>query len=197
MSAVPETTAATEDPLVDWQRLEALLSGTGPRRATHAALADLFARGRIPRPTAGVYHGLLLTTLGPPVDVPLRGLMRMWTPWWGKRLHPDRAAGVNLFPRPNHLLYRLLMPSQSFERDGELMRGVHFRLATQAAAFGEDQTVGVIDYGAVPTNPGFVKRVRYEYVQVAPDAYLGRMLFRTKRTLRMTGYFTLRGPLRD
>jgi hypothetical protein len=56
-----------------------------------------------------------------------------------------------------------------------------------------------IDYGPVASNPRLViRRIRDELVQIVPDTYLGKILWRSgegdEATYGCIGYFALRQP---
>ena len=56
-----------------------------------------------------------------------------------------------------------------------------------------DVRVFKIDYD-FEANPGLIRRILDEMVQVAPGRYLGKVLFRARGTFHPIGFFSLRAP---
>jgi len=75
------------------------------------ALAALFALGTRPENLDGRADGVLLTTLiNPLVDMPLRALTKVWSPWRGKTFDAGAGTEVNRLAATTRLPAKLLSP---------------------------------------------------------------------------------------
>ncbi len=130
-------------------------------RTQKDASQQVFLHGSPPDPAPqGVYQG----------TVPGRTVS-----WKGKRFHPERSAGINVFDEGG-------TPSEKYPFKTYVAKGIR----------DPDVAVFKIDYD-LADNPFWLRRILDEVVQVGPGEYLGkihvRWLFGSSFAL---GYFKLR-----
>jgi hypothetical protein len=160
-------------------------------------LEALFAQGLAPRGLNGPTEGILVCTLtNPLVDVPVRMLTSVFMPWMGKSFDSAQAEGVNRMTSSSKLPAKLLWPRYGMRETEDGNAAFDFQTRVEAGAIEPSVDVLVIDYADVSDNPALIiRQIRDELVQLVPDTYLGRILFRLPGDrLSNIGYFALRQP---
>lgn len=168
------------------------------RRRDGDALQELFALGTPPSGLEGPTDGILVCTLtNALVDLQVRMLTSAWMPWRGKTFDAAQAKGINRMTLSSQLPLRMLFPlygMQNAPDDGKL--AFDFVTRVEAGAVEPSIDVLVIDYEPVNSNPDLIiRQIRDELVQLLPDTYLGRILFKLPGgRLTNIGYFALKQP---
>jgi hypothetical protein len=196
------------------ERLESLraIANAEPKRAQEDAwgwieelgqqrdgdtLARLFELGTPPASIDGPTEGILVTTLtNPLVDVPVRMLTSGWMPWTGKTFDAANASGVNQMTEGSELPAKLLWPLYGMREAEDGKHAFDFKTGIVKSAIPPDMQVLKIEYEHVSDNPDLViKQILDELVQLVPDTYLGRILFKLPvKGFVNIGYFALRQP---
>ncbi len=169
------------------------------RPRTHRTLVlgrlnEIFRTGTVPDPPPdGFLPGRLVgLSVWNPLDTAVEGLGRLWMPWQGKAFTPSSAAGVNRLTTSAKLPLKALFPSYAPEeitqKDIDAFR---FRTRVAPGAIDPDVQVLKIDYD-FEANPGLIRRILDELVQIGPGRYLGKILFRIRGDFRPIGFFALR-----
>lgn len=186
-------------PLGGRERLEELRERLHPetnRQAVLIGLHALFAGGHPPDPPPqGFHRGRYLTsTLRPALDVTARRLASLWMPWRGKSFDPQRDRGVNVLDASIRLPLRVLFPGYRPERElDDRIEAFPFRTSVGPDVVDPEVRVLRIEYDH-PGNPGLVRRILDELVQVDVGLYLGRIFVRRGGTLQPVGWFMLERP---
>jgi hypothetical protein len=157
-------------------------------------LDSVFRSGKVPKTHPDGFHpGRLLTTsVWGPADRTALRVTDLWMPWLGKTMDAESQTGVNRFMVTSRIPLKALFPSYAPEREYDgYLDAFPFRNWTGAGAVDRDLEVFKIDYD-FEANPGLIRRILDEVVQVAPDIYLGKILFRIRGAFRAIGYFSLR-----
>ena len=178
-----------------WRQIRLAGTRAGRRRSeAHDTLNRIFRLGSAPvEPLEGPYDGILVTTTTRRLaDPALRGLASAWMPWVGKRFHASTQTGDNLLVPSARIPASLLWPRYRLEDAGEGLRSAfRFRTYTSPGTLDPDIDTLKIDYDS-PDNPGLLIRdILDELVEVAPGAYLGKVLLRRRSGWRLVGYFAL------
>jgi hypothetical protein len=162
------------------------------------ALEALFALGTVPQGLDGPTDGILVCTLtNPLVDMPVRMLTSAWMPWQGKTFSAADAKGINRMTVSSQIPLRMLFPLYGMREapdDGKL--AFDFVTRAEAGAIEPAVDVLVIDYEPVTKNPDLIiRQIRDELVELVPDTYLGRILFKLPGAKYSNiGYFALKQP---
>jgi hypothetical protein len=185
---------ATTDRLGTQDEVWAKLAELGERKDGDA-LEALFAQGTAPEGLDGPTDGILLCTLtNPAVDLPVKLLTSAWMPWNGKAFNAADSTGVNRMTVSSQLPLKLLFPLYGMRNvtDGKL--AFDFVTRVEPGAIEPAVDVLVIDYEPVTENPDLIiRQIRDELVQLVPDTYLGRILFKLPGgKLSNIGYFALK-----
>jgi hypothetical protein len=190
-------TLASTDPAQAQDQTWAWIEELGEARDGEA-LEQLFALGTAPEGLDGPTDGILVCTLtNPLVDMPVRMLTSAWMPWQGKTFDNAAAKGINRMTVSSQLPLKVLFPLYGMREapdDGKL--AFDFVTRVEAGAIEPAVDVLVIDYEPVNENPDLIiRQIRDELVQLVPDTYLGRILFKLPRgRLTNIGYFALKQP---
>jgi hypothetical protein len=161
-------------------------------------LEALFALGTPPEGLDGPTDGILVCTLtNPLVDLPIRLLTSMWMPWQGKSFDAANKRGINRMTVSSQLPAKLLFPLYGMSKapdDGRL--AFDFETRVEPGKVDPRVDVLVIDYQPLTENPDLIiRQIRDELVELVPDTYLGRILFRLpNERYSNIGYFALRQP---
>jgi hypothetical protein len=161
-------------------------------------LSELFAEGTPPtKDIDGPTDGILVATItNPLVDVPLSLLTRGWMPWMGKSFDMTTATGINRMTRGSRLAAKVIWPLYGMRDapDGKL--AFDFLTRVERGKVEPAVDVLVIDYEPVSSNPRLIiRQIRDELVEIVPDTYLGRILFKLPvGGYRNIGYFALNQP---
>ncbi len=121
-------------------------------------------------------HGeLVALDIAPGLTDLLTRLTSNWLPWKGKTFDPVHARGDNIFSRDSLRLARVFNPFYNhFVGDGpQNYRGFAFRTYLGPGREDPDRNVMKIDYD-LAENPGLIRRVLDELVQIGDGTYLGK-----------------------
>ena len=167
-----------------------------PRNNRHWAidrLDDLYRTGRVPDPLPdGFLQGRLLTmSMSGPSDAAIRRIAGMWMPWLGKKFDLSTSTGVNVLIPSAKTPMKVLFPS--YEPEAVFVDRIEafpFRNRVAPGAADPDLEVYKIDYD-FEANPGLIRRILDELVEVENGVYLGKILLRWRGAFRPIGYFSL------
>jgi hypothetical protein len=157
-------------------------------------LDEIFRTGTVPDPPPdGFLPGRLVAlSVWNPLDTAVEGLGSLWMPWQGKAFSPSSAAGVNRLTTNAKLPLKALFPSYTPEElTQENIDAFSFRTRVAPGAIDPDVQVLKIDYD-FEDNPGLIRRILDELVQIGPGRYLGKILLRVRGEFRPIGFFALR-----
>jgi hypothetical protein len=169
-------------------------------RRDEEKLGELYALGEPPRRLDGPTEGILvLPLIQGAVDRVATTVTRGWMPWLGKSFDASAQAGYNRLATSARWPAKLLWPTYSTTDDEDARHAFDFETAIEPGKADPDVEVLKIDYGPVTSNPRLViRRIRDELVQIVPDTYLGKILWRSgegdEATYSCIGYFALRQP---
>lgn len=205
-------------PVSDEQRLEQLRAqaGSNPDLAKEAAwallgelqdesqfhrLPWLFAQGKgdadAPNgDTEGMVmnlHGsFLMRTLNRAV---LLGQLLGRMGWTGKTFNPETGTGYNRVTASTYVPARLAMPHYKLQKQGRELLGFDFHHRIDTSPVAPHLQVRGITYDEPSfNNPLILPKVRDEIVEIVPDVFLGRVVYRAKHGWDIVGYFALRYP---
>ena len=173
--------------------IEQLRPGTNRSRVL-ARLDDLFRSGTVPDPPPdGFLPGRLVAlSVWNQLDTAVEGLGRLWMPWQGKAFSPASSRGVNRLTATARLPLKALFPSYTPEvATQDDMDAFSFRTRVGPGAIDPHINVLKIDYD-VEANPGLIRRLLDELVELEPGRYLGKILFLVRGEFRPIGFFSLR-----
>jgi hypothetical protein len=209
--AAPRTTARQAPATPVQKRLARLrdLAKTNPARAQSETwawikelgkardadgLQELFSLGTPPKGLDGPTDGILVTTfINPLVDLPVRLLTGGWMPWMGKSFDAANSKGTNRLTGTARWPAKLLWPLYKTREAPDGRLAFDFETAVEKGRVQPDVRVLKIDYEPVSTNPRLViRQIRDELVELVPDTYLGRILFKVRGGYSNIGYFALR-----
>jgi hypothetical protein len=179
-------------------RLAGARAARRPREA-HDSLNRIFRLGTPPDPALeGPQDGILVSpTIPSPASAALRWLSDAWMPWLGKRFDPARQQGDNLLTASARVPGRVLWPGYRPQPvEGGALAAFRFTTYVSPGKVDPDRETLKIDYDS-EENPGLLIRdILDELVQVAPGAYLGKVLLRRHGgdDWRLIGYFALQPP---
>jgi hypothetical protein len=161
-------------------------------------LSELFAQGVPPtKDIDGPTDGILVTTLtNPLLDIPVRLLTGAWMPWMGKAFDSSTATGINRMTPSSRLPSKLIWPLYGMRNAADGKLAFDFLTRVERGKVEPAIDVLVIDYEPVSSNPRLIiRQIRDELVEIVPDTYLGRILFKLPiGGYRNIGYFALRQP---
>ena len=170
-------------------------------RRDEEKLAELYALGDPPRGLDGPTEGILvLPLIQGAFDRFATTVTRGWMPWLGKSFDAAANRGYNRLAPSARWPAKLLWPRYGTSADEDGARhAFEFETAIEPGKADPGVQVLKIDYEPVEENPGLViRRIRDELVQIVPDTYLGKILWRSgegdEATYGCIGYFALRQP---
>jgi hypothetical protein len=191
---------ATTDPVAAQDRTWSWIQELGKRKAEDD-LGALYKLGRPPRGLNGPTEGILVTPLiQPAADTALRTLTGAWMPWLGKSFDSEASRGYNRLAGSARWPAKLFWPRYGTKEDEVGVRAAFdFETAIEPGKADPDVEVLKIDYGPVASNPRFIIRsIRDELVELVPDTYLGKILWRSgdagEERYSNIGYFALKQP---
>ncbi len=113
-------------------------------------------------------------------------------PWLGKSFDPERSEGVNiLIPQARRALNVVWRSYEPVRVTADAIEAFPFRTRVAPGELDPEVNVLKIDYG-FEANPDFIiRRILDELVQVEPDFYLGKILYRRKGRFHPIGFFSL------
>ncbi len=173
--------------------IERLRPGTNRSRVL-GRLDQIFRSGTVPNPAPdGFLRGRLVAlSVWNPLDTAVEGLGRLWMPWQGKAFSPESASGVNRLTTSARLPLKGLFPLYRPERlTQDEIDAFSFRTRVDPGAIDLDTQVLKIDYD-FEANPGLIRRILDELVEIGAGSYLGKILFRVRGGYRPIGFFSLR-----
>jgi hypothetical protein len=171
----------------------------GSRRA-ESELGELYRLGTAPRGLDGPTEGILVVPLiQGVVDRFATTLTGAWMPWLGKAFDSKANRGYNRLANSARWPAKLLWPLYRTKDDADARAAFDFETAVEPGKADPDVQVLKIDYGPVESNPGLIIRsIRDELVEIVPDTYLGKILWRSEddgeEQFSCIGYFALRQP---
>jgi hypothetical protein len=184
------------DPAAELCRLADRLDPALNRDEVVRGFETVFRSGIAPDPwPEGPLTGrLLVTTSWTPWDRFVLGVSRQWMPWLGKAFDPATHMGVNRFRRTTatSVWLRALFPTHPQVAFADRIEAFPFHNRVGPGVLDPDVRVLKIDYD-FEANPGRIRRILDEIVQVAPGCYLGKILFRMGDRFHRIGFFTLQG----
>ena len=169
-------------------------------RRDQEKLGELYALGDPPRELNGPTEGILvLPLIQGAFDRVATTVTKGWMPWLGKSFDADAQRGYNRLAPSARWPAKALWPFYSTSDDGDARHAFDFETAIEPGKADPDVQVLKIDYGPVASNPRLViRRIRDELVELVPDTYLGKILWRSgdgdEATYSCIGYFALRQP---
>lgn len=134
-------------------------------RMQRATFQDSFARGQIPQPKLNdFYSGTSHIAFGLPV------------PWLGKRFTLTPEGGTNLFTSLGGRILHLLTPRYKHfaTQSDKNISAYNFKTSTGPGLRDATTQVLKLDYN-IPENPGIIRIIYDELVQVDPGRYLGKV----------------------
>jgi hypothetical protein len=179
-----------------WEWFQRLGKQAGSdRESADAQLDELFRLGKAVKGLDGPTEGILVTPLIQPIaDRVLRTITSVWMPWQGKRFDAQANRGDNRLTGSARWPAKLIWPLYGTKPDPDGRLAFDFNTYVEPGKVDPDVKVLVIDYASVDDNPGLlIKKIRDELVEICPDTYLGKILYRTGED-RYTniGFFALR-----
>jgi hypothetical protein len=171
----------------------------GKRKAVEE-LGELYRLGTPPRSLDGATEGILVAPLiQGAVDRLITTVTGGWMPWLGKSFDSPANRGHNRLPGSARWPAKLLWPRYGTTDDGDARGAFEFETAIEPGKADPDVQVMKIDYGPVESNPRLViRQIRDELVELVPDTYLGKILWRSGEgadaSFTCIGYFALRQP---
>jgi hypothetical protein len=170
------------------------------KRRDSEQLGELYKLGDPPRDLDGPTEGILVVPLiQRAFDRFATTLTAAWMPWLGKAFDSKAQRGYNRLAPSARWPAKALWPLYSTSEDEDARHAFDFETAIEPGKADPDVEVLKIDYGPVASNPRLViRRIRDELVQIVPDTYLGKILWRSgdgdEATYSCIGYFALRQP---
>jgi hypothetical protein len=194
---------AAQDAVWEWFRR---VGDELPSAAAEEELNVLFKTSTDASAVDGQSKGILVGWVAPKqgLDAAGKGLMHLGIgvtkklgvlPWLGKRFDSSTQQGINSVTG----VALALKPLTSVARSGH---GKHFEAFpmknwVERGKLDADTDVFVIDYDSAPGNPFPVSRIRDELVEIVPNTYLGKMLWRQGdgNQYHLLAFFALKTPV--
>ena len=190
---------AATDPAGAQTAVWAWIKELGSRRAEDE-LGELYRLGTAPQGLDGPTEGILVTPfIQGAVDRVLTTITGAWMPWLGKSFDSEAKRGYNRLAGSARWPAKLLWPLYRTKPDEDARAAFDFETAVEPGKADPDVQVLKIDYGPVESNPRLViRQIRDELVELVPDTYLGKILWRSgeapSERYSCIGYFALRQP---
>jgi hypothetical protein len=190
---------ATTDPRAAQSAVWTWIQELGGRRAEDE-LGELYRLGTPPQGLDGPTEGILVTPfIQGAVDRALTTITGAWMPWLGKSFDSQANRGYNRLAGSARWPAKLLWPLYGTKEDDGARAAFEFETAIEPGKADPDVQVLKIDYGPVESNPRLVIRsIRDELVELVPDTYLGKILWRSQddgeEKYSCIGYFALKQP---
>jgi hypothetical protein len=189
----PSQTRYLREASTRWVRF-ARLRLPNDRRTAIETLERMFRLGRVPEMNGRYAGELVAMSTGRFLDGPVEMATHFYLPWLGKRFDAAESTGDNVLT--NSLLARGLgalgWPEYRVASDDPkgTMRAFPFR--TQVATGIEDTDLEVLQIAyADSPNPGFVRRVTDEVVELPGGYVLGKAHIAVGRGLKRAAFFGL------
>lgn len=200
LKALAETDAqAAQDAVWEWFRR---VGDELPSAAAQAELDALFVNSTAASAIDGQSKGILVgwVTQNPALDAAGKGLMAAGIgvtkklgvlPWLGKRFDRNAQQGTNSVTA----MALAFKPLTSVARAGDHFEAFPMKNWVERGKLDADTDVYVIDYDSAPGNPFPVNRIRDELVEIVPNTYLGKMLWRQGNDHHLLAFFALKTPV--
>jgi hypothetical protein len=189
---------AKSDPKGAQEQTWAWFKELGARKA-EAELGELYKQGKAPKGLDGPTDGILVTPLIQPfADRALRAITGAWMPWQGKRFDKKANRGDNRLTGSARWPAKLFWPLYGTREAEDGRIAFDFETAIEPGKADPDVKVLKIDYQPdAMHNPNFlIRKIRDELVEIVPDTYLGKILWRSgdegNEKFTNIGYFALR-----
>jgi hypothetical protein len=170
------------------------------KRKAEDELGELYRLGTAPQDLEGPTEGILVTPLIQPlVDRFLTTVTGAWMPWLGKSFDTGASRGYNRLANSARWPAKLFWPLYGTKEDVGARAAFDFETAVEPGKADPDVQVLKIDYGPVESNPRLIiRQIRDELVELVPDTYLGKILWRSgdegDESYSCIGYFALKQP---
>jgi len=110
--------------------------------------------------------------------------------WRGKRFDSQAKRGVVCVPR----LGLLARPLTKVRKTGDHYEAVPMATWVEPGKIDPGAEVLVGDFASFADNPWPLSRIRDELVEIVPNTYLGKMLWRQGDDYYLLAYFALKTP---
>ena len=115
--------------------------------------------------------------------------------WTGKTFNPKTGTGYNRVTSSALIATRILMPHYKLQKQGKELLGFDFHHRIDRSPVAPHLQVRAITYDEPSfKNPLILPKVRDEIVEMVPDVFLGRVLYKVKHGWDIIGYFAVRYP---
>ena len=115
--------------------------------------------------------------------------------WTGKTFNPTTGTGYNRVSTSTAIPARIAMPHYKLQKQGKELLGFDFHHRIDTSPVPPHLQVRAITYDEPSfKNPLILPKVRDEIVEIVPDVFLGRVVYRAKHGWDIVGYFALRYP---
>ncbi len=115
--------------------------------------------------------------------------------WTGKTFNPETGTGYNRITRSATIPTRIVMPHYKLKKQGDELLGFDFHHRIDRSPVAPHLKVRAITYDEPAfKNPLILPKVRDEIVEMVPDVFLGRVLYKGKYGWDIVGYFAVRYP---
>lgn len=115
--------------------------------------------------------------------------------WTGKTFNPRTGTGYNRVTSSTAIPAWLVMPHYRLQKQGKELLGFDFHHRIDRSPVAPHLQVRGITYDEPSfKNPLILPKVRDEIVEMVPDVFLGRVLYKVKHGWEIVGYFAIRYP---
>ncbi|MCK5789886.1 MAG: hypothetical protein KAH34_03555 [Ketobacter sp.] len=115
--------------------------------------------------------------------------------WTGKTFNRKTGTGYNRITASAYIPTKLAMPHYKLQKQGNELLGFDFHHRIDSSPVAPHLKVRAITYDEPSfKNPLILPKVRDEIVEIVPDVFLGRVVYKVKHGWDIVGYFALRYP---
>ncbi len=115
--------------------------------------------------------------------------------WTGKTFNRETGTGYNRVTSSTLIPAILAMPHYKLHKQGKELLGFDFHHRVDTSPVAPHLQVRAITYDEPSfKNPLILPKVRDEIVEIVPDVFLGRVVYKVKHGWEVVGYFALRYP---
>lgn len=156
------------------------------------SLQQLFIKGNPPKNLDGFYKGTLDMLIPKNLLEQIEEFVaKIWLPWYGKQFNKKTNSGDNLLPEVLQPLLRSKYGNKTFgKKDGNRIHAFPFKTKI-TKALQDPMQVLQLNYN-LPQNPGKVRDIIDELVQIDKNTYLGKAYLKEKNGFRLIAFFSLR-----